>query len=122
MTSDIDSLIKAHAEQFDIPGHAVIGTALDGRIVYWGDHATKLFGWRRDEAVGQNILTITPSDMSASRAEEIMKALQRGVPWSGDFRMRSRDGKEFVARVNDIPVRSSSGELIGIVGVTQSAH
>jgi PAS domain S-box-containing protein len=119
VSSDIDRAVKAHAEQFDIPGHAVIGTALDGRIIYWSRHAEILFGWSRAEAIGQNVLVMIPSNLSAAQAEAIMESLRGGQPWSGDFLMRARDGKEFVARVSDIPVRDSRGELVGVVGVTQ---
>jgi PAS domain S-box-containing protein len=112
--------VRAHAELFDIPGHAVIGTTIDGKIVYWSDYASKLFGWQRSEVLGRDIMTITPAASTVAQAEQIMKILRSGEPWSGDFRLRRSDGVEFDARVTDLPVRDDDGQLIGIVGVSRT--
>lgn len=117
METPASHLIRQHAQLFDVPGHAVIATTLEGTIVYWSDYATRLFGWTPDEVLGKSITTVTPVDENL--AIEIMARLRDGDPWSGNFRLKNRDGKEFEARVSDIPVRDREGEIIGIVGVTR---
>ena len=110
--------IRAHAEVLDIPGQAVIGTTLDGRIVYWNRGATKLYGWSAAEALGRDVLEITPADLTRDQAGNILRELKEGRTWSGEFRVRARNGKEFTAHVRDTPVRDAAGELVGIVGVS----
>ena len=113
--------IAEHASQFDVPGHAVIGTTLDGNVVYWNRTASDLFGWSAEEVIGKPITEITPSPEAREKATEIMEHLQAGQPWSGLFTMRRADGSEFTARVRDLPVHDPVGRLIGIVGVTTPA-
>jgi PAS domain S-box-containing protein len=119
MNKEHAQAVCAHAELFDVPGHAVIATTIDGQIVYWSDHATSVFGWKRSEVLGRDIVTITPAAANAANAAEIMEKLKAGEPYSGTFRLRRRDGHEFEARVSDIPVRSSDGAIIGIIGVSR---
>ena len=111
-------MVRAQAEIFDVPGQAVIGTELDGTIVYWSDGAKAVYGWEASEVMGRDVVTVTPSSMTVAQAAEIMKALRNGNPWSGNFKVRRRDGLEFDVHVRDLPVRNAVGELIGIIGIT----
>ena len=117
MTSDA---IREAAAVFDIPGQAVIGTALDGTIVYWNAGAEQLYAWPAAEVIGRNVLDVTPSDMSAAQGEGIMTALQKGHTWTGEFSARTRSGRSIMVHVRDVPVRSSNGDLIGIIGISKA--
>ena len=112
-----DEVVSA-AERLDDPGRAVIGTDLQGTVVFWNAGAEALYGWGRDDALGRDIVGVTPSELSRREAEEIMAALRRGIPWSGRFIVRDRDGRRFLAEVTDHPVRDARGDLVGIVGVS----
>jgi PAS domain S-box-containing protein len=103
----------------DAVGDAVIVTDLEGRITSWNRGAELLYGWSSSEAVGRNVLDVTPSDLSRAQAEQVFEHLARGQSWQGQFVVRRRDGTPFVARVIDSPLLDASGKLIGIVGVSQ---
>jgi PAS domain S-box-containing protein len=97
---------------------AVIATDLAGTITYWNQHAARLYGWPAAEAVGRNVLEVTPADTSAEQAAEIMSRLVAGETWSGEFRVRRRDGSTFPALVTDTPIHGDDGRLVGVVGVS----
>ena len=118
MTADA---IREGATFFDIPGQAVIGTTLDGRIVYWNAGAETLYGWPAPEVLGRDILAVTPSDLSAAQGQAIMSALQKGHTWTGEFSARTRSGRSVTVHVRDVPVRDSHGDLIGIIGISKRA-
>ena len=77
-----------------------------------------LYGWSRAEAMGRNIVELTPGELSRGEAEEIMRLLRSGHSWTGNFVVRGRDGEPFTAKVADFPVRDTAGELRGIIGVS----
>jgi PAS domain S-box-containing protein len=110
--------ISFQANLLDAVEQAVIATDLTGTIIYWNSFAEKLYGWSTAEALGSNILEITPTKLSRDQAQEILSSLQKGEGWSGEFRVQRRDGSEFPAMVTDSPIFSDKGELIGIVGVS----
>jgi two-component system CheB/CheR fusion protein len=91
---------------------------LNGTIIYWNSFAEKLYGWSAAEALGANILDLTPAEGLRDQATEILLRLQSGQSWSGEFLVRRRDGSELPVLVTDSPILSDSGELIGIVGVS----
>jgi PAS domain S-box-containing protein len=118
MTADA---IRDSAAFFDIPGQAVIGTTLDGTIVYWNAGAELLYGWPAGEVLGRDVLDVTPSDLSAAQGEGIMTALQNGHTWTGEFNARTRSGRSVMVHVRDVPVRNWNGDLIGIIGISKAA-
>jgi PAS domain S-box-containing protein len=102
----------------DAVGEAVIATDLSGRIVVWNTAAERLYGWSVQEALGQSVYEIVVADEAREHASEIMEALTRGLSWTGEFRVRRRDGTSFLARVTDAPIYDAAGKLTGVVGVS----
>lgn len=111
--------IHEMAEPLDIAGQSVIATTPDGTIVYWSKGATELYGWSRSEAIGRNIVDVTPTAQTRDQAASIMTLLKAGEIWNGQFKVRRRDGTEFIADVRDVPVFDAVGRLIGIVGISK---
>jgi PAS domain S-box-containing protein len=97
---------------------AVIATDMSGTIIHWNEHAERLYGWTREEALGRNIaeLTVHPADVEL--AEEIMEEVRAGKTWEGQFVVRRKDGSTFPAHVTDSLVRDAQGRAVGIVGVS----
>ena len=124
MTSELPSpsreeAIRRRAVIFDTPSQAVIATTASGAIAFWNDAACSLYGWSVEDVMGQDIVEVTPAKPVQASAADIMRQLQAGRSWSGDFRVRRRDGIELTVYVQDFPVRDSDGELIGIIGVSR---
>jgi PAS domain S-box-containing protein len=113
-----EAAIRLQAHLLDAVGQAVIATDLEGRITYWNRCAEKMYGWLAAEALGRNVLEVTPAEGSRVRAEEVMATLRRGEAWSGEFLVRRRDGTSFSVRVTDTPVFDDNGALRGVVGVS----
>jgi PAS domain S-box-containing protein len=97
------------------PAVALIATTLQGTVVYWDAAAARLYGWREEEAIGKDVVGLTPALQSRGQAQEIMTRLQAGEAWSGEITLRTRDGTPFSAFVADIPigVHGDHGLIVG---------
>lgn len=87
--------------------------------MYWNRGASELYGWAEADVMGRSVLEVTPSVMSVEQGQKILEQLQNGHTWSGEFAVQTRGGESFVVHVLDAPVRNSSGELIGIIGISR---
>ena len=56
---------------------AIISKKLDGTITSWNDGAVRMYGYSREEAVGQRISMITPPDRRAE-LKEALESISRG--------------------------------------------
>jgi PAS domain S-box-containing protein len=110
--------IRFQAHLLNAVEQAIIATNLEGKVIFWNSYAETLYGWPAAEALGSNILDVTPAPFLRERAAEILACLQAGQSWSGEFEMQRRDGTYFPALINDSPIFDANGKLIGIVGVS----
>lgn len=115
---NIDRTTDRYFQLLEALGQAVIVTDIDGVIVLWSRAAKVLYGWRASEAIGRNVLDVTPMEMSRAQGAEIMQALARGELWSGEFPVRTRGGKAASASVTDIPLLDETGTVAGVIGVS----
>ena len=110
--------MRFQAQLLDTVEQAVIATDTEGKITYWNRHAEKLYGWCASEAVGRNILEVTPAETSSEQASEILRSVTSGETWTGEFHVRRRDGSTFPVQVSDTPIHDEGGRLVGVVGVS----
>ncbi|HEX8142995.1 MAG TPA: ATP-binding protein [Pyrinomonadaceae bacterium] len=113
----VEETIRFQAHLLDTVEQAVIATDLQGIIIYWNRFAEKLYGWPASEAVGRNIIDITPSAGAQNQAAEIMSSLRAGKSWSGELQVRRRDGRTFTALITDTPIYDNE-KIVGVVGVS----
>ena len=74
---------------------SVILTDLHGVITGWNRHAELLYGWRRDEAIGANLIELSLATHEASTAREVTARLATGQSWEGELPMRRKDGSTY---------------------------
>jgi PAS domain S-box-containing protein len=115
----LQSLVIRRARELEAPDRAVIGTDTAGMVVYWGPGAQELYGWTEAQALGRDIVDLTPTELSRDEADAIMRKLRQGESWAGEFLLQDHEGSRFLAHVTNNPVRDDAGELIGIIGVSR---
>jgi PAS domain S-box-containing protein len=97
----------------DSSDDAIVSKSLTGQILSWNAGAERIFGYTRDEAVGQHITLIIPPEL---RDEEttILARLRRGERLDHFETTRvSKDGKRHRISLTVSPVRDASGTIVG---------
>jgi PAS domain S-box-containing protein len=120
LSIDQTNAVVEAARARDNAGVAVIATDAAGTILYWNDGAALLYGWEPEEALGRNVLDVTPTRNSTDDAAQIMEELRLGQEWTGEFIVRRRDGTPMMAHVSNHVVREKE-VVIGVVGVSRPA-
>jgi len=94
--------------------YAIMLTDREGRLVAWFTGAEHLFGYTRQEAVGQPIALIFTDEDRASRQPEHELLLAQAAGQAQDDRWHVRkDGSRFWATGVTLAIRSPEGELLG---------
>ena len=109
---------KFKAALLNTTSQAVIATDLNGIVNFWNKAAEEIYGWTAGEAVGKNIVELTPAQQTKEQGIEIMRELSHGHSWSGEFMVQRKDGQTFPAFVTDAPVFNEHNKLTGIIGVS----
>jgi PAS domain S-box-containing protein len=90
----MEETLRERAELLELASEAIIVRDPAGTIHFWNAGAEALYGWSREEAVGQNAHTLLGTD-PAVRAE-FAQVLENGERWQGNLHHRTKDGREIV--------------------------
>ena len=97
----------------DSSDDAIVSKTLDGVITSWNKSAEQMFGYTREEAVGQHITLIIPEDRRNEEVK-IVERLRRGerVDHFETVRLR-KDGTLLDLSLTISPVRDAAGHVVG---------
>jgi PAS domain S-box-containing protein len=111
LRTERDGLFSAVVESSN---DAIITKLLDGTITGWNGAAERLFGFSAAEALGRNINIIVPPDRR-DEVRNIIERTRRGEPIEHFETSRVRkDGSAVDVSLSVSPIRSVSGEVVGI--------
>jgi PAS domain S-box-containing protein len=105
----------------------IVETALDAfvqtddhsTILNWSSRAEELFGWRRDEALGENAVDLIVAESERERvkaglARFLDSADGQSLNRRRELMVRRRDGKEFKAELSVTALRRREGILFNV--------
>lgn len=110
---------RLQAQMLDNVGQAVIATDAEGHITYMNRFAERLYGWPTAEVLGKTIIDVMAPAESGEREAHILATLRREGRWSGEINAEHRAGTKFVVSATASPVYGKSGELLGMVGISE---
>ncbi|MGB7785753.1 MAG: PAS domain S-box protein [Salinimicrobium sp.] len=110
--------MKFQADLLDKIGQAVIARDMEGKVKYWNKSASNIYGWEREEALGQDIAKLIPSSRTAQEEEQMLQTLQEGTPKSAEYIVTGKSGNQFPALVTDSPFFDYKGVLQGVVSIS----
>ena len=80
-----EEAIKRQASLIDLSPDAIIVWNHDGTITFWSEGAEKLYGWSKEEAVGQHIHKLLETEYRQFQLKEIEDQLKLEGKWSGEL-------------------------------------
>ena len=95
---------------------AVISFDLEGRITNWNAAAQTLYGYERDEVVGQSMEMLYPPNWPKRVKAYIAEIITSELKYFDAARQTKSGGLRTVA-ITAAPIRSATGEIVGISNV-----
>jgi PAS domain S-box-containing protein len=114
-----DLVARARAQAFENVFDAVVVTDLAGIIVDWNAGSERLYGYPREEALGQPVSILHVPEDSEHLAAEVLDSVGREGRWQGEIRMLHRDGNVGWIESMVVPLTDDSGEPLGALGINR---
>jgi len=101
-------------------GDSVNFVDLEGNLLFVNKAFEQLYGYTPDEVLGRfgGLLAAPGTDIASEVKKRLMESALHGV-WRGEINRVRKNGEEFPAFLTVSPVRDSSGQVLGFIGVTQ---
>ena len=92
---------------------AIIGKDLDGVITSWNPAASRIFGYRPEEIIGRNVLTLIPDELRYQEPD-ILRRIRAGERIDHYETVRlTKSGERIHLSLTISPIRDPSGRIIG---------
>lgn len=112
-------LLKQRAKAFDYLFDAVLVTDLNGVIVDWNKGSEILYGYSKQEAIGQAVSILHVPEDSNHITAEVILAVQNHGKWSGEVRMLHKDGSIGWVESSCVPVFDENNQMQGAIGINR---
>ncbi|HYY25152.1 MAG TPA: ATP-binding protein [Candidatus Udaeobacter sp.] len=107
---------KAYIENLvENAGDAIVSTDIQGRILTWNRGADVIFGYSKEEMIGQSLAILIPEHHSKELKEIQDKVRLTGVIRNLEVRRIRRDGKVIEASLAVSPIRDQDENVIGFL-------
>lgn len=115
---DINTL-RQRARAFDYLFDAVVVTDLHGEIIDWNTGSEKLYGYSKEEAIGQPVCMLHVPGDSEHITADVLSAVEKSGKWSGEIRMLHKDGHIGWIESMCIPFFDEDNKMIGALGINR---
>jgi PAS domain S-box-containing protein len=86
----------------------------DGKILHWSSGCERLYGWKREEAVGRTAYELLKTEYPVPR-DEVLQALRDRGAWEGEIVHHTKSGWPLTIRTLCVGRKSEDGELRSIL-------
>jgi PAS domain S-box-containing protein len=105
-------------------GDAISVVDLEGKVLYWNEGAERVYGYSRDEVMGEKLADLLSFRDEKSKEQEeclpdslIARVKQGEVISNAECRRRTKDGREIIVHMTASPLRSAEGEIVGVTRI-----
>jgi PAS domain S-box-containing protein len=109
-----EKLLREQASLLDLTHDTVFVRDMSDTITYWNHGAEELYGWRREETVGQTSHQLLQTGFPEPPGEINAQLLRMGR-WEGELVHRKRDGAQVVVASRWVLQRDECGNAVAIL-------
>ena len=113
------NILKQRAKAFDYLFDAVVVTDLQGIIIDWNKGSETLYGYSKEEAIGQPVSMLHVPEDTESIMIEVLSAVQKSGKWSGEVRMLHKDGHIGWIESMCVPIYDENDQTVGALGINR---
>ena len=102
-------------------GDAISVVDLEGKVLYWNEGATRIYGYQKEEVLGKKLSDFLYSRDAKLREEEegLMESLMAQVKAGKvipnvEVKRQTKERKEIITSMTISPLRNAVGEIIGV--------
>ncbi len=104
--------VATQAELLDLANDAAFISDLDNRITYWNRGAERLYGWKKEEAIGNNASQLLQTEFPVSY-QDVLRILRGKGVWEGELQQTTRYGHRMTVASRWTYRRDAEGNPVG---------
>lgn len=116
---EAEQQVKLQAQTLEAAANGIVITDLDGNILWVNEAFTKLTGYSKDEAIGENPRVLKSGKHLDEFYTEMWNTIIKGEVWHGELINRRKNGTLYTEEMTIAPVTDESGMISNFIAVKQ---
>lgn len=113
------NLSALRAQAFNYLFDSVVVTDTTGIIIDWNCGSQQLYGYSKDEILGQSVSILHVPEDSASITELVISSVEQHGKWTGEIRFLHKDGTIGWVESMCVPLFDDEQQFIGALGINR---
>jgi PAS domain S-box-containing protein len=109
--------LAEYAEMIDLASDSIVVRDLDHRVLSWNKGAEQIFGWTKEEAIGQYMPSLLQTNYPIPFDEVNAQVFNSGY-WEGDVRCTTKDGAELIVEHHLTLKWDNQGKPVAILSIS----
>ncbi len=114
-----DLALRRQALVLEQMSDGVIVTDLEGKIIDWNPGAERMFGYAKDEMLGETPGVLHRPTEAEHLTAKMIEGMNRYGRWVGEITFIRKDGTEGICEMLVVPFYDERGEQVATIGVTR---
>jgi diguanylate cyclase (GGDEF)-like protein/PAS domain S-box-containing protein len=114
-----EDLLRQRAKAFDYLFDAVVVTDSLGIITDWNHGSEILYGYSKEQAIGQAVNILHVPEDSEHITSEVISTVEKEGKWTGEIRMLHKDGSIGWVESMCVPIYGKHEQIIGALGINR---
>ncbi len=115
----VDLIRRARAQALENVFDAVLVTDMEGRVVDWNRGSELLYGYTREEMLGQPVSILHVPESREPLLKEVLKAVEESGSWRGEIGLLRKDGSRGWIESSVAPLFDDRGQQVGALGINR---
>lgn len=115
---EAEEAVRFQASLLDTAGQAIVATDRAGRVLFWNQAASDMYGYAADEVMGRPIAEVVETWDSAQAVADVSRSVAQGEAWSGDLWIQRKDETMLPIFLSTAPTYCDDGKFLAVVGVS----
>jgi PAS domain S-box-containing protein len=91
----MEEMLRERADLLELASEAIMVRDLEGSLRFWNSGAEALYGWKREEVIGQHLHRVLQTAFPVDY-EDVRSSLLKHGTWEGNLVQHTRDGREVI--------------------------
>jgi len=108
--------LRRQADLLELAHNAILVRDMESRITFWNRGAEEMYGWTRDEAIGEITHTLLKTRFPVS-LDDTMMSLRQNDRWEGELEHTTKDGRHITVLSRQALQRDETGNPEAIMEI-----
>ena len=115
----LQNQLQQHQAIIESVSDAIITTDLEFTIQSWNKAAEKMYGWKKNEAIGKRMNEVIPTDYLDNAREDVIAEFQKNGTWQGDVIQTTKDNQDLFIHASVNLVYDADNRPLQVVAINR---